>query len=392
MTQTLVIGDLHVLSDGDPRPARALVRLLEAQRTAPVIFAGDTLDLAAERTLGAPDAATRALSASPELVAALRERASRGVTTTFLAGNHDAEIATPAVVESIRDALGLEGDDRAHLRAEPWFVRVPRGDRIVHVEHGHVFDPDGAPTHPLAPTPRDDVGIRLLRRFIVPVGAHDLVHANAETPLRLLSRVVRKYGVTAPVVVARYVLTAASTVHEAGKRFPLSGDRAAGSDRLAQFAAEAALDPETLALMLEAHATPTMARATSTFFRLYLDRVGATAGVATGAALFAIAPLTPVGTVGLSIAATSALILGASIIAGANRYHGRAERALAEGAAHVAAVTGASTVILGHVHVDVEGPRYRNTASFAFAPPQARPFLRIEEDGQVTRAFAADPR
>src|SRR5438309_2254694 len=71
MSQTLVIGDLHLLSDGDPRPARALVRLLEAQRSAPVIFAGDTLDLAAERASTAPRAATCALSSSPELMAAL---------------------------------------------------------------------------------------------------------------------------------------------------------------------------------------------------------------------------------------------------------------------------------------------------------------------------------
>jgi predicted phosphodiesterase len=389
MTTTLVIGDLHVLSDADPRPSRALVRLLEAEPDAPVIFAGDTLDLAAERAATAEAAATRALQSAPELVAELRSRASRGVTTTFLAGNHDAEIATAGVDDAIHRVLSLDAEHRMHVRTEPWFARLVRGERVVHVEHGHVFDPDGAPTHPLAPSPRDDLGIRLLRRFIVPVGAHELVHANAEAPLALLTRVVRKYGPRAPEVVARYVLTAASTVRDSGRRFPLAGDRAAGAALLDAFAAGARLDAETLTLLLEAHATPTMACATSTFFRLYLDRVGATAGVTTGALMFALSPVTPIGAAGLSIAASSALVLAASIIAGANRYRGRAERALADGAARIADITAASTVILGHVHVDAEGPRYRNTASFAFARG-ARPYLRVEDDGVVTRAFAAD--
>ena len=389
MTAAIVLGDLHLRSDGDPAPRRALTELLAREPDAPLVLAGDTLDLAAERSQTPAEATRAVLASAPELCRLLAERASRGVTTTFLAGNHDAAIGSAAVVAALHDHLGLDARDRAHVRAEPWFVHLAAG--AVHVEHGHVFDPDSAPTHPLSTEQRDDVGIRVLRKFIVPIGAHDLVHANAEVPLALLLRVIRKYGPHAPSVVARYVSAAVSIVRESGARFPMREDRDEGARRLAEFAFERALDGEALALVLQAHATPTMAHATSTFLRLYLDRVFATAALVTGvgvATTFALTASAPIAIAGVSLATLGALSLTASLIAGANRYHGRAQRALADGAERVAAITSASTVILGHVHADVSGPHYRNTASFAFATPGARPYLRVEDDGAVRRAFA----
>src|SRR5262249_27358989 len=155
-------------------------------------------------------AAKHLLASYPDFARAIAERAGRGVRTTFLAGNHDASVASPPVVAAIHAALDLSPSDRVHVRASPWVTRVgPEGP--VHVEHGHGFDPDGAPAHPLSPNIRDDVGIRILKRFVVPVGGHELVHANAEPPIKLLARVFRQYGPRAPYVVGKYIHAAVWT-------------------------------------------------------------------------------------------------------------------------------------------------------------------------------------
>jgi UDP-2,3-diacylglucosamine pyrophosphatase LpxH len=386
MRRTLVVGDLHLRGDGDREPARALAALLSREPAADVVFAGDSLDLAAEPAATAASGAEQILAGAPDLARAIAERAARGINTTFIAGNHDGAIAHPDTTAAIHRALGLDPAHRDRVRTESWFHRPGDG---IHIEHGHVFDPDGAPTHPLAPVARDDVGISILRRFIVPVGGHFLVAHNAEAPLPLLMRVIRTYGPTAPLVISRYVFTALSTWLESGDAFPLAGDREEGDRRLHAYASQVGLDRETLERLLEAHATPTRARRTATFLRLYLDRVlattavlsGTTAGIA-GAAMGS----SNLALGGVSVAAVGALSLSASLLVGVNRYHGRAQRALALGAERAAEITGAKTVILGHVHVDESGPRYRNTASFAFG--KGHPYLEIERDGSVHRAFA----
>ena len=386
MPRTLVVGDLHLRAGGDPRPGRVLAALLAKEPDAPLVLAGDTLDLAAEPSSDASVAARRSLSIAPELCAALAERADRGVTTVLVAGNHDADVARAPVLDAVHDALGLTGAARANVRSAPWFHRL--ADGAVHVEHGHVFDPDSAPTHPLAPIARDDVGIAILRRFIVPIEGHFLVAHNAEAPLQLLRKVVVTYGARAPQVIGLYIRSALATWLSSGERFPLDDDRAEGTRRLERFAAEADLDRETLRLLLDAHATPTRARRSATFLRLYLDRVLATSALLGGATMSAAsAALGTTALAGLPVATAGALALSASILAGANRYRGRAERVLREGAERAADLTGATTVILGHVHVDSRGPRYRNTASFAFAA--RHPYLAVGEDGGVERGFAA---
>jgi UDP-2,3-diacylglucosamine pyrophosphatase LpxH len=387
MPRALVLGDLHLRSGGDPRAARALLGLLEREPDASVVFAGDCLDLAAE-TCDEGAAVAHTLSVEPRLAQAIAERAARGVRTVFVAGNHDAAIAHDAATRALHDLLGLAPEDRRHVRTEPWFVQLAGG--AVHVEHGHVYDPDGAPAHPLAPIARDDVGISILRRFIVPVDAHELVAHNAEAPLPLLMRVIRKYGARAPYVIYLYIHSAFATWLSSGDRYPLGVDRAEGARRIEAYAREAGVDRETLDLLLDAHATPTRAHASETFLRLYLDRVLATTAVLGGASMGvagAALGVTSLSIAGLPIAAVGALSLAASLLTtGINRYGGRVERTLAEGAARAAEITGAKTVILGHAHVDASGPRYRNTASFAFLP--GHPYLRVEDDGTVERGFA----
>jgi UDP-2,3-diacylglucosamine pyrophosphatase LpxH len=379
---TLVVGDLHLWSDGDPRPAQALVALLAREPDAHLVFAGDTLDFAAEGSNDDALAAKHLLASFPDLSRAIAERASRGVSTTFLAGNHDASVASPTVLAAIHGALALTSTDRMHVRASPWFTRVGE----VHVEHGHVFDPDGAPAHPLAPAIRDDVGIRIYKRFVVPIDGHDLVHANAEPPIKLLARVFRRYGPRAPYVVAKYIQAAVRTATESGRRFPLEADRVEGKKRLESFAAEVELDRDTLERLIGAHATPTMARFTSACARMYLDRVSACAAMAVGAATAVVAP--PMLPVGASIATLGALSLSASLIAGADRYGGRVHDKLANGAQSTIAITGARAVVMGHVHVPIDAGAYRNTGSFAFSAHGARPYIKVVGPSDVLRAVA----
>jgi hypothetical protein len=389
---TLVIGDAHLRIDAPPTLGEALAALLESDRDAPVVFAGDTLDLPVDPEGGDDAALVRLVARERRWADAVRDRAARGVPTTFLAGNHDTLLTRPDAGTRLSEALGLAASDRASLHVSPWFHRLAAGR--VHVEHGHAFDPDGAPTHPLAEAPRDDVGVAMLRAFVVPTGTHVMVHSHASTPLQIMQKLTRTFGARTPQIVARYIVEALGVVGRSGDRLPLADDRAAAEARTRRFADELGLDAALLEALLAAHATPTMADATATFLRLYLDRVmaclGLAAGLALGGAGYALAS-SALRKAGGSIAIASALAMAASIVAGRDRYGGRASRVLDAGARAVTEITGCPTAIFAHAHVEEQREGYANTGSFAFpSRPSSRPFLRVDADGIVTRAHWAD--
>src|SRR5262249_27176697 len=109
--------------------------------------------------------------------------------------------------------------------------------------------------------------------------------------------------------------------------------------------------------------------------RLYWDRVLALAvasAAGCGAAL---------GGPGRRVALGATAALVASVVLGRNRYRGRVQRALIDGAAAVVQTTGARAVVFGHLHAPVARGVYKNTGSFAFpngAP--GRPFVRADDD------------
>ncbi len=384
---TLVIGDLHLCSTDDHGGARALEALLAANPDWPIVFNGDTLDLAAEPTRDPAEAVARCLRPFPELVARLRDRAERGVSMQFLAGNHDTAIATPEATRALHETLGLSEAARAYVTTSPWFTLLANGR--IHVEHGHAFEPDGAPAHPLSPSPRDDIGIIVMRDFVVPVGAHSLVHSHDEPPLRQLYKLFRKYRRRAPRIMARYVGVASRTVMQSGRRFPLASDRQHGDDRL-QASDQVGVPKATLSRMREEHATPTRARAVSTMLRLYLDRVAATSALVSGTAIaIGSAWFAPqIAVAGAGAATFGGIALATSLAFGVNRYGGRSRRMLAAGAERLAAITEVEKVIFGHVHVIDEGPRYSNTSSFAFpCDPRGRSYLLVADDATITRGF-----
>jgi len=165
MRDVLVVSDVHLAplarSAGAwmayRRPERAVDAHLAAAidravtqaggRGIDVVLGGDFLDLDAPLE-DAPDLDARAepgalhatlatLRDHPIVFLELARSISRGARVVFVPGNHDAQLAFPAVRLAVAQALGVPyGDDR-RLRFAAWFHRVDG----VHVEHGHVYDP-----------------------------------------------------------------------------------------------------------------------------------------------------------------------------------------------------------------------------------------------------------
>ena len=145
MQPFIVASDLHLSAEASADTVRALAQLLGNHPGHELILAGDVFNLSWEAPgRSAIEAVVALLQAFPSLRATLREQLAAGNRLTFLAGNHDAGLIAPELRTALLDQLELTG--AAPLEIAPWFVRRAG----VHVEHGHFYDPDNAPAHPLA--------------------------------------------------------------------------------------------------------------------------------------------------------------------------------------------------------------------------------------------------
>jgi hypothetical protein len=372
----LVISDTHLGAVAPARIGADLARLIEAHPGAEVIFGGDAFDLSyAARHDDQPGLLANLLDRSPELVAVLRARLVAGTPVTLLPGNHDAALCDPGVAELLRGRLGVSGD--APVRVSPWFVR--RGD--VHVEHGHVYDPDNAPIHPLAEWSEksEPLGVALTRRFVAATGAADFSHAQDATPVRALARAFRLYGLRAPGMIGSYFKTAIELCLESGPAMAPRAEleRALGSARLEAFSSAIGLSPAELSQVVARAPSPTHLRRADVFLRLYFDRVFAT--LLLGASLTAI-PRRPFAA---ALALGSFAYLAGSTLRGHDRYGSLPERRLSEGAARIRELTGARLVVFGHTHHAVADDGYFNTGSFAFPRGNGRPYVLIGEGGEA---------
>jgi hypothetical protein len=265
----------------------------------------------------------------------------------------------------------------ARLEHCPWFVR--RAD--IHIEHGHYYDPDNAPTHPLAPCSEatEPLGIQLTRRFLVPSGAWEFAHAHETTPLGGLARAFRLYGPRAPRVVAQYFATSIPLCARAGRAARFEAELRRGSAAIADFANGAGLDSDVVQRLATLGARPTLHSFRGTFMRLYFDRIFATLAFVSGASA-ALAGRTS----GAGVAAASAAYLSASVRRSGSRYAGRVEERLRAAAAAVASLSGANLVVFGHSHIEDEASGYLNLGSFAYAGENGRPYAVIV-DGRIQR-------
>jgi len=373
MKPIIVTSDLHLSASGSAGTVRDLTRLMRDNPGHEFILAGDVFNLSWEAPgRSAVESMLGLLSALPELANALRERLTVGAPVTLLAGNHDAGLMSA----EIRDALlqRLELGPNAALEIAPWFVRRGR----VHVEHGHFYDPDNAPAHPLAEWGPDTepLGIAITRRFVRPSGAHHFSHAHETTPLAGISKAFRVYGARTPLIIAEWFRVAGKLCLETRRSDRFDAERSAGEAALSAFARLVELEPEVLRTLLAAGAVPTHRDFQKTFMRLYFDRVFASVGLLLNGAAYLAWKSRVSGVAGL----LAGLYLIQSVQRTGNRYEDLPVERLRAAAARVRELTCAEAVIFGHTHRVDEVPGYANSGSFGYSQ-HGRPYVRVDEDG-----------
>lgn len=342
-----------------------------------LVFSGDSFGLSSDPPSQDPvESVTSVMRAHPELRAALRAHLVDGGKLTFLAGNHDGALTRHAMPAAFTSVLDVSAD--APLVISPWFIR--RGG--VHVEHGHLWDPDNAPAHPLASWSEssEPLGISLTRRFIARRGVYEFAHAHETTLLQGLKRAFRLFGPRAPLLVAQYFAASSRICCETLLDRGLGEQRAAGTRELPALSRESGVEIDAILDLLRAAPVPTHATFRSTFFRLYYDRVIASVlvSVGLGSALALSAPVGAIATL------TGSAYLYANVKRSGARYSNRPLRLLRDGAETVRLITGAELVIFGHTHVPEREPGYANAGSFGYPGPGGRPYLWVEEAGDAS--------
>jgi hypothetical protein len=264
------------------------------------------------------------------------------------------------------------------VSVSPWFFR----EGGLHIEHGHLYDPDNAPAHPLA-SARGTLGVHFVEEFIAKTGAFAYLNANDKTPLHLFTSAFRWYGRRGPFVVYTYFEAAFSALAKSGRFWSGAADAARAEASLTAFLSGAGIDERSVRALMDERATPTMSSLRDTVARLYLDRVTATVSILAGLGAFAVGRR------------KLAAVLGAAGLAGLawswsrghDRYGGKVPARLDAAADRVRRAAGADLVVFGHAHELADRDGYSNTASFAF-PRNApgRPFLEIS-NGRAERRF-----
>jgi UDP-2,3-diacylglucosamine pyrophosphatase LpxH len=377
--RTLVLADLHLVGQTPPALGEDLATLVEAHRGARIVVAGDLFDLPSEMpNLARDKALASALGAQAHVRAALAEHVDRGGELWLLSGNHDAEVGAPDFRDALALAFGVTGASRGRIRTTPWFFR----QGALHLEHGHLFDPDNAPAHPLVLGERS-LGTHFVEELIAPTGAHRYLNANDQTPLKLLVSAFAWYGPRGPYVVYRYFHTALTAMAASGPFYRAHHEVAHGKDRERSFAEEHDVPHAIVERLVALAAEPTMASFRRTFARIYFDRVVATLSMMGGAG----AALSGKRRLGLAAVAAGAGLLAASWAKGHDRYTGTVTDRLQAGARMVREATGAKLVVFGHTHREALEEGYANTGSFAFpGRSPGRPYLEIEGTDEHPRA------
>jgi len=376
-----IASDVHLTESGSATSAGRLAKLLEMHAGHEVVLAGDIFNLSLDVPSRDPgESAASIIAQYPELVRAMSRHLQNGHALTLISGNHDAGVTTRGTRERLLSLCGV--GDAARLAIEPWFIR--RDD--VYIEHGHVYDPDNAPAHPLASwSPETEpLGISLTRRFLSPHDAFTFAHAHHTTPLQGLKHAFETFGGRAPLMVLHYFATSSRLAAEAAVPERMGAEKARGEAALMAFAERSRLEPAVVRALLRGLPRPTHEDFSETFFRLYFDRVLATLSIAGGATRLLLGGLSG-GVMGGALALSAALYLRRSVKQGVDRYSSLPVKRLYAGAELVRAVTGARLVIFGHTHCEDEADGYVNSASFTYTGRRGAPYLYLGLDRRVER-------
>ena len=377
--RTVVLADLHLVRETPRAVTDDLAGLVSAHPGARLVFAGDLFDLPAATPRRPPrEAVVAALGAHPRARAALARHLDGGGELWLLGGNHDAEVGTAGFAEHLVGALGASPGARARVRTSPWFFR----EGGLHLEHGHLYDPDNAPAHPLV-NGASSLGVHFVEEFIAPAGAHQYQQVTDATPLKLFMSSFTWYGARAPYVIFRYFYAAFGAIFKSGPFYRASSEEAQGRALAGIFADDIGVPRALVDAVLAHGARPTLESLAGTFSRLYFDRVIATLAIAGGLG----AAVSGRPAAGGAAAGLGALLMAASWSRGHNRYAGNVTDRLSASAERIVESTGARLVVFGHTHREADRGLYANTGSFAFpygAP--GRPFLEIEGPADAPRA------
>ncbi|HEY2407198.1 MAG TPA: metallophosphoesterase [Polyangiaceae bacterium] len=380
MRPLLVASDVHLSHGGSGATSRALGELVRKSGGHELVLAGDIFNLSLDApSRSAVESVVSMFAEHSELAAALGSHLGAGGALTLIAGNHDAAGMVPELREALLGRFQL--GSQAELRVTPWFVR--RGK--VHVEHGHFYDPDNAPAHPLvAWSPETEaLGVAITRRFLRQHDAFDFAHAYETTPLAGLSRAIKLFGARTPLMIARWFSVASKLCTEARDPRRFDAERSTGAERSESFATDAGLDPAMILALLAAGPQPTHGDFGATFMRLYNDRVLATLGLLSGGA----ARLLVKSRAGSALAVASALYLLSSVARLGNRYEALPVQRLRRAAQRVRELSGAEMVIFGHTHVEDQALGYLNSGSFCYGRAR-RPYVYVDEHGNAERRYA----
>ncbi len=371
--RTLVLGDLHLTRHTPPEVATDFCDLLDAHRGSRVVVAGDFFDLMTDAPKGARrDAIAGVLDRHARLRKSIGEHVDRNGQLVLLGGNHDADLGRDDVRPALLELIDPSPEGRDRITSSPWFIR----EEGLHIEHGHFYDPDNAPAHPLV-LGEHSLGVHFSAEFIHPTQAHRYLLANDQTPLMLLMAAFRWYGTRGPYVVYKYFHTAFAALAKSGPFYRGTPERKEGERRHAAFAESLGLPASVLDDMLEIGAKSTLEDFSSTFARLYLDRALST--IAAGVGALAIAAGKP--RTGSALVAASSMVLIWSWLKGHNRYRGKVVDRLEAAANRIVENTGAEYVVFGHTHEEALSESYANTGTFAFARnTPGRPFLELSRN------------
>lgn len=427
---TVIVSDVH-LCEGVPgdepwmrwrsRPFfpdaefSALVdRLLAEARGASVelVFNGDLFDFDASRVIDghvteedlprtepvAVELLERILRDHDGYVAALGRLLAAGHAVVFIAGNHDPQLAYPAVRALLRSKLvEASGDPSAgaRVRFRGWFYQTPDG---VHIEHGNQYDPYCAfryplmPHHPEAGEIQPTFGSLTFRHLISRMGYFN-PHVDASWMLGLRGYVAhwaKHYLFSKRSLASTWLLGAVRAVKQlAHRRDPGSPARAALNLDLAS--SETGVARAVLARHAALFAPPVEDSIHRAVRELWLDRL-------TLAAVCAAAVATPVF---LDRRVAIPLALGLPALFGLyealmpkpalDDIYAHIERTGAE----IAAIHGCRAVVFGHTHVPygrwVDGVFHGNSGTWTAAfedeacsvpvDPHGKPVIWLRADG-----------
>lgn len=376
MTGTwLLLSDVHLSTSQRRDRETAVAEVLSLHPRVDVVFLGDLFEFATTSSRDPDQALADLLAANPAFCAALRAHTATGAGVHWVAGNHDA----PLNAVSSRPLL----DAGLDVTVWPWFMRVGS----VHLEHGHLFDRDNAPIHPLASWDiRDEpLGVALMRRIVVELDVPLWAHAHQTTPGQAVRQATDWFGWRLPVMAMRAFsrLISVSGGAVAGRWGRVHSAKRRGNEFVAQHAGQWGVERAALEQVLLAAPSPTHAEWSRTFRRLYLDWVSALGVLGVG--------------VGFGLATGGMLPWAAAAIGGTyavkEGYFRRESRypsplaALRTGAHAIATYTGAQRVVFGHTHVEEDDGVYVNLGSFGYANTHGRAYGLVTEAGEFTRRY-----